>query len=368
MNALDERMWYMLLCNKDETDRIMEPQHGRDILLKERAAIIIDNARLTRVYKHKQLYAEVSKKNWSFEQTFKSAHYDFVLSNLGKDEAEECKKIVYGDMYCKKVNAYAYNEPGWGKFVCLNVGTRFFINFMNLALSDWKKHDIPAHVIMNSLRIAIRTFLGCEAMDFEMDPRGIIPYELGKDIRRPISGELAYIIGHEFCHHLLNHFDDTKTSKQILWNTTQGPYEKKIYNTSQKQEFEADLCSLTLPKYKEKLYSKVYEGALIWFLSLQLAETASETIYPSSPLDIKTHPSALDRYKNIRENAPCPRNFNSKRIQKVEERVQILAQLLRQDITDNYGELYDEDIYGSVYLDKPNTKWRGRELIDRVDY
>ena len=26
------------------------------------------------------------------------------------------------------------------------------------------------------------------------------------------------------------------------------------------------------------------------------------------------------------------------------------------------------EMYGSVYLDKPNTNWRGRELIDRKDY
>lgn len=26
------------------------------------------------------------------------------------------------------------------------------------------------------------------------------------------------------------------------------------------------------------------------------------------------------------------------------------------------------EMYGSAYLAKPNTKWRGRELIDRVDY
>ena len=368
MDEIDERMWYMTLCNNDEIDRIMTPKHGRDILLKERADIIVDNTRLTRVYIHKRRLAELSNKNWSFEQTFKSTHYNMFLSNLKKDEAEECKKVVYGDMYCKKVNAYAYNEPGWGKFVCLNVGMRIYMNFMNLALSDWKRYDIPPHVIMNSLRIAIRIFLGCEAMDFDMDPRGIIPYELGKEIRKPIEGELTYIIGHEFCHHLLNHFDDTKTSKQILWNTAQGPYEKKIYNTSQQQEFEADLCSLTLPNYKDKIYNQVYEGALIWFLSLQLAEAANEAIYPSSPLDIKTHPSALDRYKNIRENAPCPKNFSFKRIQEIEERMQILEQLLYQDIEHNYGELYDEEIYGSVYLDDPNTKWRGRELIDREDY
>lgn len=365
---MDERIWYATVCNKDEIERIINPRNGRDILLKERADIIVDNTRLTRVYIHKRLFVEESKRRWAFEQTFKSTHYDMVLNNLKKEEAEECRKMTYGDMYCKEVNAYAYNEPEWGKFVCLNIGTRFFMNFMNLALSDWKKHDIPGHVIMNSLRIAIRIFLGCEAMDFEVDPRGIIPYELGKDIRKPITGELAYIVGHEFCHHLLNHFDDTNVSKKVLWNTTQGPYEKKIYNTSQYQELEADLGSLTIPNYKEKIYNQVYEGALIWFLSLQLAEVASETIYPLSPLDVKTHPSAVDRYKNIRENAPCPKNFNFRKIQKAEERVQFLTELLQQDIANNFGDLYDEDIYGSAYLDEPNTKWRGRELIDRIDY
>ena len=140
-------------------------------------------------------------------------------------------------------------------------------------------------------------------------------------------------------------------------------YEKEIYI-----EFYGDIDDSVCPNYKEEIYNQVYEGALIWFLSLHLAEIASETISPSFSLDVKTHPTALDRYKNIQENAPCPKNFDSKKIQKIEERVQILAELLRQDIADNYGELYDEDIYGSVYLDKPNTKWRGRELIDRVDY
>ena len=29
-------------------------------------------------------------------------------------------------------------------------------------------------------------------------------------------------------------------------------------------------------------------------------------------------------------------------------------------------EMYE--MYGSLYLAAPNTEWRGRELIDRVDY
>jgi len=46
-------------------------------------------------------------------------------------------------------------------------------------------------------------------------------------------------------------------------------------------------------------------------------------------------------------------------------------------IIDYYKDILLEDVslniegyefYGSIYLDKPNTEWRGKELKDRVDY
>ena len=45
-----------------------------------------------------------------------------------------------------------------------------------------------------------------------------------------------------------------------------------------------------------------------------------------------------------------------------------LKKFINEDISENYGEVYDDELYGSVYLDLPNTEWRGKELIDRVDY
>ena len=36
-----------------------------------------------------------------------------------------------------------------------------------------------------------------------------------------------------------------------------------------------------------------------------------------------------------------------------------------KDVSENF-EMYE--MYGSLYLAAPNTEWRGRELIDRVDY
>ena len=70
-------------------------------------------------------------------------------------------------------------------------------------------------------------------------------------------------------------------------------------------------------------------------------------------------------FDNILENVNIPKDFDISKIEKIIINSQYLKEWLREDLSINY-ELYD--FYGSLYLDKPNTKWRGRELIDRVDY
>ena len=55
-----------------------------------------------------------------------------------------------------------------------------------------------------------------------------------------------------------------------------------------------------------------------------------------------------------------------------EELIELLINLiapLKDFLQDNIStniEMYE--VFGSVYLSEPNTEWRGRELIDRVDY
>lgn len=38
---------------------------------------------------------------------------------------------------------------------------------------------------------------------------------------------------------------------------------------------------------------------------------------------------------------------------------------MKEEVSANFDQY---KMYGSMYLAKPNTEWRGRELIDRVDY
>ena len=74
---------------------------------------------------------------------------------------------------------------------------------------------------------------------------------------------------------------------------------------------------------------------------------------------------AEERLKNILENVEFPHNFDKSKITILKEKTKILKENLLEDMSINI-ELYE--FYGSVYLDQPNTKWRGKELIDRVDY
>ena len=82
----------------------------------------------------------------------------------------------------------------------------------------------------------------------------------------------------------------------------------------------------------------------------------------------QTHPAALDRYNNILNNALKTEKFCYKPYEQILEWSEVLKAFILEDISENYGDLYDDEAYGSIYLDKPNTEWRGKELVDRVDY
>lgn len=359
VNRLD-RHWFAPFCNNEDIDKIVSPKNAFDFLLQEKANIVADHARYTRVYMNKARMF----KNWSFEKSFSNLHYMDVIKSLSLDDKKSCQNIAFGDMFSDDVNGYAIRNPTWGRLICLNESLQFFMKFCNLALFNFS-YEVPKEIRFNSLRIAIRIMMKQEAMDFFMDPRGIVPKEVGVKIHAPIKYELQYIAGHEFAHHLLGHFNDRNIdTKKILLINDIG-YSYPIYNTAQKQEYEADISSINRPEYTNKEYSEIIKGALIWFISLELGETAQDTISPTSSFLIKTHPTAQERFANLLENVKIPADFNMDEIYVIQNNAKWLKDALMEDLSLNY-EFYD--FYGSAYLDKPNTKWRGKALIDRVDY
>ena len=355
-----ERHWFMSFCNNDEIDRILSPQNAWDYLLKQRANIVADNTRYLRVYMNK---AKIFP-NWSFDKSFITTHYEEVINHLSAKDKIFCENIAYGDFFSNDAKGYAENNKTWGRIIYLNESLQFFMKFCNLALFDFEE-KVPDKIKLNALRIALRTMMKQEAMDFFMDPRGIVPEEIGIKIHLPIKYELQFIAGHEFCHHLCGHLNDNDVFEKTVLSIGENRYIKNIYNTNQSQELEADIASIMRPTYTQQERCNLIEGALLWFLSLELSETAEEIINPTLLHTAKNHPPAKERFDNIISNVKIPNEFDMNKITKLRSNMEVLKNWITQDLSYNY-DMYD--FYGSVYLDAPNTEWRGKELIDRVDY
>lgn len=353
--------WFRIFCNKSEAQRIFEPKDKRDYFLRKRADIVMDNTRYIRVYRNK---ARLAGEKWSFENSFIDSHYKNVLKRLSTEDKIKCKDILYGDTFSNDVNGFAAIDDNCGRIICLNESLQFFLKFCHLSLLNFEV-EVPEYIRQNALRIALRVLIKNEAMDFFMDPRGIVPKCVGEKILYPISSQLQFIAGHEFAHHLCGHLKDDNVRICNILNVGEKSYEAKVYNVSQEQEFAADIESICRPNYKPNEYIAILNGSLLWFIALMLGEKAENIIDPSRPFRIQTHPKAEDRFYNILDNVPIPKKFRLDKIKRIKEKADDYLKFIEEDLSVNY-EIYE--MYGSYYLDVPETEWRGKALMDRVDY
>lgn len=259
-------------------------------------------------------------------------------------------------------------NTNYGPIITISDSLGYFFKFMNLALLQHNE-EVPDYVCKNALRIAVRVMLKTETLDFLMDPRGIVSEEMSYYMHLPIDYEYMYIIGHEFAHYLLGHLEEKNCVMRPLYSAISENDEEfmpvKVFSQSQQQELDADLLSLKLPRLQADEYRRYFDSALLWFLSLSIYEEVTNLMFPQIPWRPKSHPSAMERIENILINAKLPEGFNLADFRSMQATIDYDREWIKEDVSLNF-ESYE--IYGSVYLDEPNTKWRGRELVDRVDY
>lgn len=358
-----QRAWYHGLCSEKEIDRILNVQNGRDYILKLRADTIIENVRLWRVFKHISMaYGE----QWTLEKYFQTYSYIDVRNAMSKEHQEICKNVSFGSIISSDSNGLIFPTP-YGICSTYSETLKYFTRYSCLALLNFNG-KVPFDVQLNAMRIAIRIMLQREALDFEVDPRGIIPKDI-MDVINPIyPAQMSFLAAHEYAH-LINgdlndknikrvailqaHFDDQTDYKMI-----------NAYTASQKKEFAADLGAMINPKWNKETYSYTYFATMLWFSALAIYEAVEDTLFP--PIGYQSHPGAKARYNHILENAPRPYDFDKALYyEDLPQLVSFWEDKMKEDASCNF-ELYE--FYGSAYLAKPNTEWRGRELIDRVDY
>jgi len=140
---------------------------------------------------------------------------------------------------------------------------------------------------------------------------------------------------------------------------------ERFYNNSEQQEFEADISSLLLPELKPPELKDAAMSAISWFGYLDVFQQVSDQMFPRSPWSIRTHPEPIERLWNIYEKCNDKAKLNKGEIEEFLKHTTKWKTFFQEDVATNV-ERYE--FYGSVYLDAPNTEWRGRELKDRVDY
>ena len=353
------RIWYYGFCNEKEIDRILRPKTAWDYLLKKRADIIADHPRFTRVF----LHFSRTKDYTGLDSYFTDDHYKEYINFLSKRDQEKCKQVAYGDVFANDFNGYATFNNDIGIIIYLNESLRYFNNFINLAILEHIE-DVPENIRLNALRIAVRIALQNESMDFLLDPRGIVPQTIFQRIKDTTNKELLYVTGHEFAHFLCGHLDNNNLENRLLFSLDSQKYYDRVYNVSQQQELEADLFSIKNAKYNKCDLQYILRAALIWFSALELVEYVQDIISPSISWANSSHPEAKERYNNILNSFKISKSTKTE-LSIIRKRIDYYKKFLQEDISVNYDSY---EIYGSAYLDEPNTKWRGRELIDRVDY
>lgn len=357
----EKRAFYRPLCRKEDIDRIMDVKNAKDYLLKLRADTIIDHMRLYRVYLRKYR----STKNWNFEESFEKKHFDIVLNSLSKENREKCRSITMGNTFSTEPNGCICTTD-YGPIITIDDSLSYFLEFTNLALIPFSTKEVPLNIRFKALIIAIRIMMKNETLDFELDPRGIIPYKIKTEVHSFILSQLRFVAGHEFAHHLLGHVSSAKIKeKKIMrkfFSSSSNEKTEKFYTYLQKQEFDADEGAINFQKCSEKERKKLISAALLFFAGLAVYESVEQFFYP--PINTPDHPPAIDRFDAL-VNKFIQDKEEIKKISKMRE-----FTLFWQKNMVDYASLHPEifEFYGSIYLAEPNTKWRGRALVDRVDY
>lgn len=357
-------MFFFPVCNKTEIERIFNVATAKDYLLKLRAETIVDHMRLFRVYRNKAL---ANEGHWSLEQSFGAEHFLAYLAALSHENRTRCQDITYGNMFSNDPNGTIFASP-YGPIITISESLEFFLTFAHLALMTFEC-DVPTHVRANALRIAVRVMLQTEALDFLMDPRGILPHAVRETIHAPLSLEMEFIAGHEFAHYLLGHISSGAViDKAVFRAITPKDDDYKlvpVYSQSQQDELDADLGAIELVETDPAHRTALLDAALLWFACLDLYETVEEALHPTIHWRLPSHPSAAVRFGHLLNNATKSTDYDAARWTTLMNTIGAYKQFLLEDVSTNI-DAYES--YGSVYLDKPDTPWRGKKLTDRVDY
>lgn len=347
----------MSLCDADEIERIFNVSCAADYLLKLRANATVEHTRIHRVFLARMLSHQ---GEWSFSKYFDKSPFNNYIMQLIDDDYEIAENMSAGFIFCNSVNGRIVKTK-FGNIITISESLRYFLYYMNLAFLDFGENEVPIDVKAAAFKIAIRTMLQSEALDFDIDPRGDIPKSIDTACKYHTNKQLEFVIGHEYSHHFLGHLDNENLIEASMVGVLDSQeFKHKIYSYSQKEEFAADVDAIERPNYSQEQKEDVLNRALFFFVYLDLYQNIKQQISPSSG-GVRTHPEPIDRFYNLRDNFKGTVNLDDENLMTLLAYRDEYRKKLKEDVALNI-ESYES--YGSMYL----AQWRGKVLIDRVDF
>lgn len=349
--------FYMSLCSHEEIERIFNVSTASDYLLKIRAEATVEHIRIYRVFRRRMADAGES---WCFNDYFDFTPFENYIEHLADKDYTEAKNVTAGFVFCNKPNGQI-EKTEFGNIITISESLRYFLYFMNLAILDHGDIEVPQDVRCAAMKIAIRTMLQSEALDFDLDPRGEVPKEVHDSVQYHTDRQLEFVIGHEFAHHFLGHLNDSNLVKgEYLSAQELGEKNHKFFSPAQQEEFDADICAIERPVYTPDMRADIINRALFFFVYLHIYQGVKEQLMPSVGR-AKTHPDPLDRFHHMYNHFKDYVKLDEDNLKSLLKLSDIYKDSLVEDVALNFDSY---EFYGSIYL----AQWRGKVLIDRMDF
>ncbi|WP_000997842.1 M48 family metalloprotease [Acinetobacter baumannii] len=351
----NEARWYTSFCSESDLEKIFRPRTAIDEILAFQAKSISWHPRIFRVFKKRK----GNSQSWSLEKYYKKILInDRYLKVLSKGNLKKVEKIPVNMAYFESVNAYCMKEKN--TFIVVSEPLEQFLFFMNL----FAYANIPSIDKMASFMIAMRTILGFESYDFDLDPRfDFLDDEYIELAKLKTRFQIDFIIGHEYSHYLLGHLNskNSVTMKMSMLNRNIKSEDKiNTYYYSRKNEYEADWYAIKNITGDNNYKNELTNAAFDFFIYLSAFEKVKSFFGSNHSY---THPDATSRLLQLRKKINRKFGFTS---DELEDYLNNMSQF-----TDNFicnylvTNVEQFEIKGSFYLPS-YTKHPLRQ--DRIDF
>ena len=342
-------------CSISEILRLRSLRNAYDYLLRLRAEAIADSPRAVRVMmKRRELY-EATKRPWALTHYYHSldGFHKSYIDYLPRTQAKKLKAIPSGLVPITEANAACVASLA-GEVVVVSESLYHFFYFMNIAVFG-ENLEVAMADRVNSLLIAYRIMNESEALDFDLDPRGLLPPKVEAKVRELAFDQMQFTFGHEYAHYLCGH---------ISCGDVPMPGDRTEARTfAHDLEFEADAQAVRLVQQSAGAMRRVAHGALFVLIFLDTLYCLKQQ-HTLRPLPVsETHPSPVDRLwalqKTLGARSPMTDGDIRHALDVCGQLIEAFPWLLKS--ADRPDVL---TFYGSIYL----PSYMGKPKLDRIDF